>query len=153
MMFLIKGRSFELRVEWERLTPWRRTTWGLQQLMVKHNNIKKKHSLLTQSKFLHYIFLLISVPPCQSKFVLNILNLLKLYNCCILNEFANYFPDLYISILTVIILLYNFCFNNNFLKQSIPNSISQYFLNIYWAEKEITLISYSNKEVINIWLW
>ena len=42
-----------------------------------------------------------------SEFVLNILNFLKLYCCCILHNYLNiiYFPEIYISILTALILV------------------------------------------------
>ena len=104
-MFLIKGRNFGWKVEWERVDPMEEN--NMRTITSDGNTqqqTKSKVNYLKARSFIPFI-LQISVPPRQSKFVLSILNFLKLCNCCILNEFVNYFPDLYISSLTVIILL------------------------------------------------
>ena len=67
--------------------------------------ICKDQKLTISKQALSLLFLQRSVPPCQSKFVLNILNFLKLYHCCSLNKFVIYFPELSISTLIVIIQL------------------------------------------------
>ena len=126
---------------------------------VDGNTHMQKAKLTTSKQAPSLLFLQRSVPPCHSKFVLNILNFLKLYHCCSLNKFVIYFPELSISILIVIIQLSSKLAHATSIstitsqKIYIPASISQYFLNIYWSELEVPYISYLNKKVSNIWLW
>ena len=115
---------------------------GLQQLTVTHVSkslnvwiLLWKTWMVTESCyykiFLCYFF-------CKdtynlSKFVLNILNFLKLYHCCILHD---YLPFIFLSFTFQLELLSSKLANTTFFQQSYANTrLCQYFLvNISWAE-------------------
>ena len=80
-MFLIKGRNFEWEVEWERVDPMEEN--NMRTITSDGNTqqqTKSKVNYLKASSFITFI-LQIFIPPRQSKFVLSILNALKLRNC------------------------------------------------------------------------